>query len=81
MADAFVAVQQAGNEDDVILLGDLNVDEHHFGRLGQHTRCTVATVRERTVDGTRSEISGRPFCAQAAISDELPTRSRGAGSH
>ena len=34
LADVFVAVQQAGYEDDVILLGDLNVDEYHFGRLG-----------------------------------------------
>lgn len=36
LADVFVGVQHNGsNEDDVILLGDLNVDEHHFGRLGQ----------------------------------------------
>ncbi len=34
LADVFAAVQQAGNEDDVILLGDLNVDEYHLGRLG-----------------------------------------------
>jgi len=32
--DVFVAAQQLG-EDDVILLGDLNVDEHHLGELGQ----------------------------------------------
>jgi len=36
LADVFVGVQQNGSgEDDVILLGDLNVDEHHLGRLGQ----------------------------------------------
>jgi deoxyribonuclease-1-like protein len=36
LADVFVGVQQNGSgEDDVILLGDLNVDEYHFGRLGQ----------------------------------------------
>jgi deoxyribonuclease-1-like protein len=35
LADVFVAVQRAGTEDDVILLGDLNVDEYHLGRLGQ----------------------------------------------
>jgi deoxyribonuclease-1-like protein len=35
LADVFVAVQRAGTEDDVILLGDLNVDEYHFGRLGR----------------------------------------------
>ena len=32
--DVFVAAQQLG-EDDVILLGDLNVDERHLGELGQ----------------------------------------------
>ena len=36
LADVFVGVQQNGSgEDDVILLGDLNVDEYHLGRLGQ----------------------------------------------
>jgi deoxyribonuclease-1-like protein len=36
LADVFVGVQHNGNgEDDVILLGDLNVDEYHLGRLGQ----------------------------------------------
>jgi len=35
LADGFVSVQQKGwGEDDVIVLGDLNVDEHHLGRLG-----------------------------------------------
>lgn len=34
--DAFVAVQRDGSgQDDVILLGDLNVDEYHLGQLGQ----------------------------------------------
>jgi len=34
--DAFIAVQQDGSgEDDVILLGDLNVDERHLGELGR----------------------------------------------
>lgn len=36
LADTFVGVQRNGSgEDDVILLGDLNVDEYHLGRLGQ----------------------------------------------
>jgi deoxyribonuclease-1-like protein len=36
LADVFVGVARNGSgEDDVILLGDLNVDEHHLGRLGQ----------------------------------------------
>jgi deoxyribonuclease-1-like protein len=36
LADVFTTVQNNGSgEDDVILLGDLNVDEFHLGRLGQ----------------------------------------------
>jgi endonuclease/exonuclease/phosphatase family metal-dependent hydrolase len=36
LADVFVGVQRNGSgEDDVILLGDLNVDEYHLGRLGR----------------------------------------------
>ncbi|MCS7046936.1 MAG: endonuclease/exonuclease/phosphatase family protein, partial [Gemmataceae bacterium] len=36
LADVFTSVQNNGSgEDDVILLGDLNVDERHLGRLGQ----------------------------------------------
>ena len=33
--DVFVAVQAAGADDDVILLGDLNADERHLGELGE----------------------------------------------
>jgi deoxyribonuclease-1-like protein len=36
LADVFVGVQHNGSgEDDVILLGDLNVDEYHLGKLGR----------------------------------------------
>ena len=36
IADVFMGVKRNGSgEDDVILLGDLNVDEYHLGRLGQ----------------------------------------------
>lgn len=36
LASVFVGVQQNGTgEDDVILLGDLNVDEYHLGNLGR----------------------------------------------
>ena len=31
--------QSAGGEDDIILLGDLNVDDQHFGLLGQIPAC------------------------------------------
>jgi deoxyribonuclease-1-like protein len=36
LADVYRAVRQAsGGEDDIIILGDLNVDDRHLGRLGQ----------------------------------------------
>lgn len=36
LADVYRAVRQAsGGEDDVIILGDLNVDDRHLGRLGE----------------------------------------------
>jgi deoxyribonuclease-1-like protein len=35
LADVFLAVQRAAADDDVILLGDINVDEYHLGRLDQ----------------------------------------------
>ena len=58
LADVFVAVQQDGSgEDDVILLGDLNVDEYDLGRLGQLPNAahaisgtTTNTRRDRMYD-------------------------------
>jgi endonuclease/exonuclease/phosphatase family metal-dependent hydrolase len=58
LADVFVGVQRNGSgEDDVILLGDLNVDERHLGRLGQvpgiaHavTGVTTNTRRDKMYD-------------------------------
>jgi len=35
LGDVFAAIQRGSTEDDVILLGDLNVDEYDLGRLGQ----------------------------------------------
>jgi deoxyribonuclease-1-like protein len=52
--DVFVAVQQDGSgEDDVILLGDLNVDERHLRELGRlpdiaHVIAGVKTNTRRT---------------------------------
>jgi deoxyribonuclease-1-like protein len=52
--DVFVAVQRDGSgEDDVIILGDLNVDEYHLGELGQlpgiaHVVAGVPTNTRRT---------------------------------
>jgi len=73
LADVFTAVQRDGSgEDDVILLGDLNVDEYHLGRLGQlpgiaHvvTRTTTNTRRDKMYDNivfnrqATSEFTGR----------------------
>jgi deoxyribonuclease-1-like protein len=71
--DVFVAVQQDGSgEDDVILLGDLNVDEYHLGQLGQLpgigyvvTGTTTNTRRNHAYDnivfhrGATTEYVGR----------------------
>ena len=52
--DVFVNVQRDGSgEDDVILLGDLNVDERHLGELGRlpniaHAIAEVKTNTRRT---------------------------------
>jgi len=49
LADVFVGVQHNGSgEDDVILLGDLNVDENHLGRLGQVPNITHAVTKVTT---------------------------------
>ncbi|NLS90574.1 MAG: endonuclease/exonuclease/phosphatase [Planctomycetaceae bacterium] len=71
--DVFVAVQRDGSgEDDVILLGDLNVDEYHLGQLGQLpeiawvvTGTTTNTRRTQAYDNivlnrsTTTEYTGR----------------------
>jgi deoxyribonuclease-1-like protein len=51
LADVFRAVRDDGRgEDDVILLGDLNVDDQHLGRLGQlsHITCAISRVATNT---------------------------------
>ena len=46
LADVFQAVQRDGSgEDDVILLGDLNADERHLGRLASLPGSTQAICR------------------------------------
>ncbi len=71
--DAFVAVQHDGSgEDDIVLLGDLNVDEYHLGQLGQLpgigyvvTGTTTNTRRNHAYDnivfhrGVTTEYTGR----------------------
>jgi hypothetical protein len=49
LARVFVAVQHDGSgEDDCILLGDLNVDEYHLGRLGQLPNIAWAISGQKT---------------------------------
>lgn len=51
LADVFRAVRDDGRgEDDVILLGDLNVDDHHLGRLGElpHVHWAISGVATNT---------------------------------
>ncbi len=49
LADVFRVVRDDGRgEDDVILLGDLNVDEAHLGRLGQISNIHWAVTRVAT---------------------------------
>ncbi len=49
LAGVFTSVQANGSgEDDVILLGDLNVDEYHLGRLGQLPGITHAITGTTT---------------------------------
>ena len=56
LADAFVSVQQQGwGEDDLILLGDLNADENHLGRLGQLPG--IQTTIKQTPTNTRGNRS------------------------
>ena len=52
LADVFVGAQHNGSrEDDIILLGDLNVDDQHLGRLGQFP--TIAWTVSGTTTNTR----------------------------
>ena len=44
----FASVQRSGGEDDVILLGDLNVDEYHLGELGRLPGITWAITGQMT---------------------------------
>lgn len=42
LADVVTEIRRSGPEDDVILLGDLNADPRHFGRLGRLPNITWA---------------------------------------
>jgi deoxyribonuclease-1-like protein len=56
LADAFASVQQQGwGEDDVIVLGDLNADENHLGKLGQLPG--IQTAIQKITTNTRGNRS------------------------
>jgi endonuclease/exonuclease/phosphatase family metal-dependent hydrolase len=76
--DVFVSVQKNGSgEDDVILLGDLNVDHRHLGELGELPNITWTVHGEKTnTRGTKSYdnivFDGRhtnEFTGQAGVLD------------
>jgi deoxyribonuclease-1-like protein len=78
LADVFTSVQNNGSgEDDVILLGDLNVDEFHLGRLGQlpdiaHAIKGVKTNTRRTKMYDNIVFNGRAtteFTGRAGVFD------------
>jgi len=48
LADVFMSVQKSGSEDDVILLGDRNVDEYDLGKLGRLPGITWAISGQMT---------------------------------
>ena len=64
LADAFRVMQQQG-EDDVILLGDLNADEHHLRGLGQLQGIKYAIAGVTT--NTRAARPNRLSNAHAAM--------------
>jgi deoxyribonuclease-1-like protein len=52
LADVYRAVRQAsGGEDDIIILGDLNVDDRHLGRLGEIPG--IRPIASRVLTNTR----------------------------
>jgi deoxyribonuclease-1-like protein len=78
--DVFRAVRGDGRrEDDVILLGDLNVDEHHLGQLGQISQIMWAiagvptnTRGSKTYDNiVFSQASTTEFTGRAGVFDMI----------
>lgn len=64
--DVFVAVQQDGSgEDDVILLGDLNVDERYLGKLGRLPNIVYAIAGVRANTRRRKSYDNILLDAQA----------------
>jgi deoxyribonuclease-1-like protein len=78
--DVYRAVRNDGRgEDDIILLGDLNVDEHHLGELGEIPGivCTITGVPTNT-RGTKTydnmlflQAATSEFTGQAGVLDMI----------
>ncbi len=72
LADVFLKVRDDGrHEDDVILLGDLNVDDHHLGRLGQISHIHWA------ISGVASNTRGNKLYDNIIFSDQATTEYTG----
>lgn len=69
LADFFVGVQRDGSgEDDIILLGDLNVDEYHLGNLGKIENITHA-ITGVTTNTRRNKMYDNIVFDQATTSE------------
>ncbi|MBT6156756.1 MAG: endonuclease/exonuclease/phosphatase [Planctomycetaceae bacterium] len=68
LADVFRRVQGDGsNEDDIILLGDLNVDEYHLGRLGRLPNIAWAIAGVKTNTRRTKSYDNIVFDQQATV--------------
>jgi endonuclease/exonuclease/phosphatase family metal-dependent hydrolase len=68
LADVYAGVQQNGSgEDDVILLGDLNVDEYHLGRLGRLANVAGVVTRVPTNTRRNAAYDNLVFDRQATV--------------
>lgn len=61
LADVFAVVQQSPGEDDTILLGDLNVDTNHFGRLAYHPGIAPVILNQFTNTRGTSQMDNIVF--------------------
>ncbi len=77
LGDVFSTVERQAGGGDVILVGDLNVDEHHFGKLGQlpgiaHaiTGMTTNTRRNKMYDNiVFNQQAGSEYTGRSGVLD------------
>ena len=68
LADVYTGVAQNGSgEDDVILLGDLNVDEYHLGRLGKLPGVAPTVTRVPTNTRRNAAYDNMVFDRRATV--------------